>query len=870
MSNEHEKKLYEPQAIEEKWQKVFADKKLFEVTEDSAKKKFYCLEMYPYPSGELHMGHVKNYIIGDVVARYKRKKGFNVLHPIGWDSFGLPTENAALDRGIEPPEWNARCVSNMKQQFMRLGISYDWKREIDTSDPVYYGFTQWLFLKFLEKGLAYQKSSPVNWCPKCQTVLANEQVVDGLCERCDTPVTFKELSQWFLKITAYADALLDDLQHLPHWPERVKLMQEHWIGRSEGAEIDFKILNGEKFSQSAFSVFTTRPDTVYGITFIVLAAEHPLVDEFIKGKQNEKEIRAFVDKVKGESQLARAQAAKKEGMFLGEYAVHPLTGENVQLWVANYVLMEYGTGVVMGVPAHDQRDFEFAEEHGLKKMRVIKPIESEEKRQELFSIDPEKVKTVRLEGKAIYIDEMTEAYVEAGVQVNSRQFDGIPSEEAKEKIVAHLLEKNCGRKKIQYRIRDWCISRQRYWGAPIPVIHCEKCGVVAVPENELPVRLPKGIDFKPGWPAPLARSPEFLNALCPKCKQPAKRETDTMDTFVFSSWYFLRFCSPSEMSAPFSQSAVKYWMPVDQYIGGIEHATVHLVYARFFMKVLHDLGLVPQREPFEHLFTQGMICRNGAKMSKSKGNVVTPDEIIGKFGADAARLFILFVGPPEQDAEWNDKGVEGAFRFLAKLWREATKFTVMRSRRPIQLLDGGSKQHKTADEINFAELDDEEKKLYQKLHQTIKKVTDDIETSFHFHTAIASCMELLNAVVGFDTKKNEKREMLVRHCMERMLKLLSPFVPHITEELWQKLGNDKLIFYEGWPAVDEAALKQDMIHYVVQVNGKVRDNMDVQAGFSQNEIKEKALALPKIQKYTDGKPVKNVVVVQGRLVNIVL
>ncbi len=835
MSDAKEQKLYQPQAIEEKWQKVFAEKKLFEVSEDSAKKKFYCLEMYPYPSGELHMGHVKNYIIGDVVARYKRKKGFNVLHPIGWDSFGLPTENAALERGIEPPEWNERCVANMKQQFMRLGISYDWRREIDTSDPVYYGFTQWLFLKFLEKGLAYQKSSPVNWCPKCQTVLANEQVIDGLCERCDSAVTFKELSQWFLKITAYADALLDDLQHLPHWPERVKLMQEHWIGRSEGAEIDFKFLNGGKFSQKSFSVFTTRPDTVYGITFIVLAAEHPLVDEFIKGKQNDKEIRAFVEKVKGESQLARAQAAKKEGMFLGEYAVHPLTGEKVQLWVANYVLMEYGTGVVMGVPAHDQRDFEFAKEHGLEIKVVIQP-----------------------ENVPLSAAEMKEAYVEAGVQVNSGKFDGIQSEEAKEKIAALLAEKNCGRKKIQFRIRDWCISRQRYWGAPIPVIHCDSCGVVPVSEKDLPVRLPKGVDFKPGWPAPLARSAEFLNALCPKCKQPAKRETDTMDTFVFSSWYFLRFCSPSEMSAPFSTDAVKYWMPVDQYIGGIEHATVHLVYARFFMKVLHDIGLVPHREPFEHLFTQGMICRNGAKMSKSKGNVVTPDEIIGDFGADAARLFILFVGPPEQDAEWSDKGVEGAFRFLARLWREAQK------------IESSGVQEFRSSEFKMDGLDADEKKLYQKLHHTIKKVTDDIETSFHFHTAIAACMELLNFVAAFDAKDNAKREALCALCVTELLKLLSPFVPHITEELWHVLGNEGLIFYEGWPAADEDALKQDTFTLVVQVNGKVRDKIEVETTLSQYEIKQKALALPKIQKYFDGKPVKNVVVVPGRLVNIVL
>lgn len=835
MSNEQEKKLYEPQAIEEKWQKNFAERKLFEVKEDSRKPKYYCLEMYPYPSGELHMGHVKNYIIGDVVARYKRKKGFNVLHPIGWDSFGLPTENAALERGIEPPEWNERCVANMKQQFMRLGISYDWNREIDTSDPVYYGFTQWLFLKFLEKGLAYQKKSPVNWCPKCKTVLANEQVIDGLCERCDTPVTFNDLTQWFLKITDYADALLEDLQHLPHWPERVKVMQEHWIGKSEGAEIDFTVERSGK----KFSVFTTRPDTVYGITFVVLAAEHPLVDELIKGKSNEKEIRAFIEKVKGESQITRAAAAKKEGLFLGEYAVHPLTGEKAQLWVANYVLMEYGTGIVMGVPAHDQRDYEFAMEHGLEIKVVIQP-----------------------EGEALDSATMKEAHVDAGVQVNSGQFDGIANEEAKGKITAFLSEKNCGRKKTQYRIRDWCISRQRYWGAPIPVIHCDKCGVVPVPEKDLPVRLPKGIDFKPGWPAPLARSPEFLNALCPKCKQPAKRETDTMDTFVFSSWYFLRFCSPSDISAPFTQDAVKYWMPVDQYIGGIEHATVHLVYARFFMKVLHDLGLVPQREPFEHLFTQGMICRNGAKMSKSKGNVVTPDEIIVKFGADAARLFILFVGPPEQDAEWSDKGVEGAFRFLARLWREAQKISGNNAGS-----DHGGGQFKWESDPTQS---DDEKKLYQKLHQTIKKVTDNIELNFHFHTAIASCMELLNALSDFQTNGNEKRESLERYCMTQLLRLLSPFVPHITEELWELNGNPSPIFYESWPAVDDTALVKETFTLVVQVNGKVRDKIEVETTLSKDEIKEKALALPKVVKHINNQAVKNVVVVPGRLVNIVI
>lgn len=818
---------YDFQSVEKKWQGIWAERQLFRTGNHPQRPKYYCLEMYPYPSGELHMGHVKNYIIGDVVARYAAKQGCNVLHPIGWDSFGLPTENAALERGIEPSEWNARCVANMKEQFKKLGISYDWEREIDTSSPDYYGWTQWLFLKFYERGLAYRKYSPVNWCPKCSTVLANEQVIDGLCERCDTPVTTKELAQWFFKITAYSERLLEDLKLLQHWPERVRVMQEHWIGKSLGTEIDFLLPDDRKLT-----VFTTRPDTVYGVTFMVLAAEHPLVTELVKGKPNEKEVLQFTERIKGQSQIFRVGGEQKEGMPLGVNIHHPLTGEPVPLFIANYVLMEYGTGAVMGVPAHDQRDLEFARAQGLPVKVVIQP-----------------------PGKKLSPETMREAYVEPGVQINSASFDGIPSEEAKIKITDCLESKGFGRKAVQYRLRDWCISRQRYWGAPIPVIYCDSCGTVPVPEKELPVYLPENVDFSPGWPAPLARKPEFVNTACPSCKKPAKRETDTMDTFVFSSWYFLRFVSPAETSCAFRPGDVNHWLPVDQYIGGIEHATVHLVYARFFTKVLYDLGLVNFQEPFERLFTQGMIYRDGAKMSKSKGNVVTPDEIIEKYGADTARLFILFVGPPEQDAEWNERGVEGSFRFVTRTYREISRY---------------ADAVKNALPVEDDRLADAERMLLRKLHQTIKRVREDMEKRWHFNTCVAALMEFLNVLAQFDPEKNPRGKDVWKECAQKFVVLLSPFVPHLAEELWEMLGQQGSVYEKPVPVWDEKWFREEAVTFVVQINGKVRDRLVVSADIPEEQLKTLALERPKIKTHINGREVLKVVVVPKKLVNVVV
>ncbi len=828
-------KKYDPQAIEEKWQEYWQKNNFFRVDTKNRTSKYYCLEMYPYPSGELHMGHVKNYIIGDVVARCKRMAGYEVLHPMGWDSFGLPAENVALERGINPAEWNPKCVATMKRQFKRLGISYDWEREIDTSSSDYYGWTQWLFLRFWEKGLAYKKKWPVNWCPKCATVLANEQVIEGLCERCDTPVVKKDVDNWFLKITEYAERLLEDISLLDNWPERVRIMQENWIGKSEGVEIAFELEGrGERFT-----VFTTRPDTIYGVTFLVLAPEHPLAEELAHSSSRKEEISAFIERAKMKSEIERTVGVEKEGIFTEAYAINLLSGERVPILISDYVLMDYGTGIVMGVPAHDQRDLEFARKYNLPVKIVIEPPEGR--------LDPD-------------TNTMTEAYVEAGIQVNSDRFNGLPNEEAKERIADFVEERGIGRRTVSYKLRDWCISRQRYWGAPIPIVYCEKCGMVPVPDDQLPVLLPRGIDFTPGFPPPLARSPEFVNTTCPQCGGPAKRETNVMDTFVFSSWYFLRYVNPQDGDAPFVKEDVDYWLPVDQYIGGIEHATVHLIYSRFFTKVLYDLGMINFTEPFQNLFAQGMIYKDGAKMSKSKGNVVTPDDLIERYGADTARLYVLFIGPPELDAEWNDRGVEGCWRFLNRVWR---------------LVQSNLDRFRSdwIDKLDPTKLNSRESALRRKLHQTIKKVTEDVEDRFHFNTAISAIMELTRAISQFEEEgkfnKDSQSAFVFSEAIERMIILLSPFVPHLAEELWHDIGREESVYRQRWPEYDEEAMKSERVTIVIQVNGKVRASIEVSSELGREEIEEIALGSDRVQKWIASKEVKNIIYVPNKLINIV-
>jgi len=697
---------YVPQEIEAKWQKHWLEQNAFNTELNRQRPEYYVLEMFPYPSGNLHMGHVRNYSIGDVIARFKVMQGYNVLHPMGWDAFGMPAENAAIKHGVHPAEWTWKNIDNMRRQQQEMGLSYDWNREVATCHPDYYKWTQWLFLLFYERGLAYKKKAAVNWCDQCNTVLANEQVIEGNCWRCDSVVVKKELEQWFFKITDYADRLLKDLSELKGWPERVKIMQENWIGRSEGAEFSFDVSEiGEKIP-----VYTTRHDTVFGVSYVVLAPEHPLVEKLIDGKANALVIRDFVDKVRNQSEITRtSNEIEKEGMFTGSYAVNPFTGEQVPIWIANYVLFEYGTGAVMGVPAHDERDWQFATKYNLPKRLVIDWQNGES-----------------------CLDNMTGAYDGPGVLVNSGQFTGMENEAAKTAIANWLEEQGIGKRRINYRLRDWLVSRQRYWGAPIPIIYCPQCGVVPVAKDQLPVMLPENVRFDGGSVSPLGQVDEFVNCTCPKCGGKARRETDTMDTFICSSWYYLRYTDPRNSTVPFDSSKADYWMPVDQYIGGIEHAILHLLYSRFFTKVLKDAGLVNFNEPFKNLLTQGMVIKDGAKMSKSKGNVVSPEEIIGKYGADTARLFILFAAPPERDLEWSDQGVEGAYRFLGRVWRIVGHFA--------NLVAEG------ADDYDRSALGKEERELRRVLHVTIKKVTEDSGNRFNFNTAISASMELGNAI----------------------------------------------------------------------------------------------------------------------------
>lgn len=816
--------------IEQKWQKHWEENRHFQV-EENEKPKYYALEMFPYPSGNLHMGHVRNYSIGDVVARFKKMNGYNVLHPMGWDSFGLPAENAAIKHGVHPNDWTWTNIDNMRKQLKQLGISYDWDREVATCHTDYYKWTQWMFLQLFKNGLAYKKKSYVNWCPSCATVLANEQVVNGKCERCKAEVGKKDLSQWFFKITAYAQRLLDDIEKLKGWPEKVKTMQANWIGRSEGAEIQFKVDGMDE----TLTVYTTRPDTIFGVSYMVIAPEHPMVPELIKGMPQEQECQKFIEKMQFLNEITRtSNETEKEGVFTGRYVINPLNNAKVPLYLANYVLMDYGTGIVMGVPAHDQRDFEFAKKYELPIVVVIQP-----------------------EGDTIDGNTMKEAFPAEGVMVNSGQFDGLNNADALSKIIDYIEQNQLGKRTINFRLRDWLISRQRYWGAPIPIIYCDECGIVPVPEQDLPVVLPTDVKFTGVGQSPLNESQSFINAKCPQCGKMGKRETDTMDTFVCSSWYFLRYCDPCNDKEPFSKEATNYWMPVDQYIGGVEHAILHLLYARFFTKVLHDLGYVSVDEPFENLLTQGMVLKDGAKMSKSLGNVVSPEEIVSKYGADTARLFILFAAPPERDLEWSDAGVEGSYRFLNRVSRV------------VEELAGAVKEAGTLDADS---LSPEEKELRYVLHSTIKKVTEDISERFNFNTAISAVMEFVNALYHYKDKVpgENYHKALLKEAVEALIVLLAPFVPHVTEELWQTIGKQGSVHHQQWPAYDKNALVKDEIEIVVQINGKVKDKMMIAAGLNKEETEKAAMESEKVKQFLDGKQVVKVIVIPKKLVNIVV
>ncbi|WP_337397465.1 leucine--tRNA ligase [Phascolarctobacterium succinatutens] len=822
---------YAPHDIEAKWQKYWEENKTFKVEMDKDKPKSYVLEMFPYPSGNLHMGHVRNYSIGDVIARFRTMKGFNVLHPMGWDSFGMPAENAAIKHNIPPKKWTLENIANMTRQLKALGLSYDWDREVTTCKEDYYKWTQWFFELFYKRGLAVKKESAVNWCDTCNTVLANEQVIDGKCWRCDHEVVKKDLSQWFFKITDYADELLKDLDLLPGWPERVKTMQHNWIGRSEGLEFSFEIpaLN------DTVAVYTTRPDTAYGVTFMALAAEHPLIKKICENNPKADEINAFCERVRNQSEIERTSSeSEKEGVFTGVYCINPFTGRKVEIWVTNYVLYDYGTGAVMGVPTGDQRDWMFADKYGIEKIVTICPI-----------------------GKELKLEEMTCAYEEKeGMLVNSGEFTGMEMHKAMSAIMDKAEAEGFGKRRVNYRLRDWLISRQRYWGAPIPIIYCPHCGEVLVPEDQLPVRLPEDVSFTAGAKSPLATSEEFVHCKCPKCGADATRETDTMDTFLCSSWYYLRYTDAHNDKLPFDKELNNYWGPVDQYIGGIEHAILHLLYSRFFVKVLRDAGLVDYDEPFSNLLTQGMVIKDGAKMSKSLGNVVSPEEILSKYGADTARLFILFAAPPERELEWSDQGVEGSFRFLNRIWRIVQAFEAVLAQKVTEY-----------DHSNLSEAD---KDLRRVLHSSIKKVTNDIETRFNFNTAISTMMELVNALYAYKEAAKEPNAGLIYEAISDLIKMMSPFVPHITEELWRgAIDANSSVHEQSWPECDEEALKVDNVEIVLQVNGKVRGRLTVPAEATKEELEKIAMADANVQAHIGDATVRKVICVPGRLVNIV-
>jgi leucyl-tRNA synthetase len=829
---------YPFETIEPKWQKYWTDHGVFKVDTAVHEKKYYCLTMFPYPSGTMHVGHGRNYIIGDAVTRYKMARGFRVLSPMGWDAFGLPAENAAKQRGVHPKEWTYSNIKQMKRQLQSWGIGYDWDREIATCHPDYYKWTQWVFLKLHERGLAYQKNAPVNWCDYC-TTLANEEVLaDGTCERCGRKVVKKDLTQWFFKITEYAGRLLDDLSLLDKWPEKVRTMQGNWIGRSEGARIEFTIAE----TGDPCPVFTTRPDTIYGVTFMALAPEHPLVGKLLADNPHAATIRAFVETQKMVSAAERTDdTTKKEGVFTGFHVRNPYNGERAPLWITNYVLMEYGTGAVMAVPAHDQRDFDFAKTYNLPIKVVIQNPDT-----------------------PIDAASMQAAYVDDGVMVNSAPFDGRGNREAMHDMIRHAKEHAFGEFTTHYRIRDWLISRQRYWGAPIPIVHCPDCGAVPVPETQLPVLLPDDVDFKTERGNPLSYHEEFVQTVCPKCGKPARRETDTLAQWLCSCWYYLRYVNPRLTTEAYKKEDVDYWLPVDQYIGGIEHAVLHLLYSRFILKVLHDAGTCSFREPFGALFTQGMICKRSEKdgqlhkMSKSKGNVVSPDELIREYGADTVRLYTLFIGPPEKDAEWNEAAVEGAFRFLRRIWRR------VHETRAILLASNGLKP-------DLTQMETPERDLYRKLHESVAKITHDLEGAFQFNTAVAQIMELMNSVdaLKLTGHSSDQSKAVYRETMESLVILISPFAPHIAEELWMELGHPPGILAAPWPEVNRSALARDEIEIAIQLCGKIRSRETIPTRLSPTEVEAYVLALESVKTMLKGLTVRKVVVVPGKLVNVV-
>ncbi len=812
--------------IEKKWQEKWKKEDTFKVTEDGDKEKYYVLEMFPYPSGKLHMGHVRNYSIGDVLARFKKMKGYNVLHPMGWDSFGLPAENAAIKHDVEPSVWTWENIDEMRRQLKELGLSYDWDREVATCHPDYYKWMQWIFIQFYKKGLAYKKENPVNWCPSCQTVLANEQVVDGKCERCGALVGKKELSQWYLKITDYAERLLDNLEKLPGWPNKVKLMQKNWIGKSTGAQVTFEIEGFDK----GLDIYTTRPDTLYGVTYMVLAPEHPFLKELVKGSQYEEAVMAYVDKVQHLSDIERTSTTKeKTGEFTGRYCINPLNGKRVPIFISDYVLMDYGTGAIMAVPSHDQRDFDFAKAFDLEIIPVVDP-----KRDD------------------IDLDNLTEAFEAEGKLINSGKFNGMNNKEAIVKITEYLEEQGIGEKKTNYKLRDWLISRQRYWGTPIPMIYCEDCGWVPEKEENLPVMLPTDVEFTGKGESPLATSKTFRDTVCPVCGKPAKRELDTMDTFLDSSWYFLRYCDARNTEEAFSKEKVDYWMNVNQYIGGVEHAILHLMYARFFQMALYDLGYVSQEEPFENLLTQGMVIKDGAKMSKSLGNVVSPAEIIEKYGADTARLFILFAAPPERELDWSDQGVEGSYRFINRVYRMVYEF---------------SQKYKDVPDT-YQVKNEADKSLAYWMNYAIKKVSDDVGDRFNFNTAISTIMEMVNEMYRY--KEGDINPGLYGAAVKTLIILLAPFVPHVTEEMWEHLGYGGSVHDQKWPEYDEKALVKDTIEIVVQINGRIKEKINIAGDSSKEEMEKIAVENDKIKALTEGKNIVKIIAVPNKLINIVV
>ena len=818
---------YNFREIEKKWQKYWADNNTFKMEEKPDMEKYYVLEMFPYPSGKLHMGHVRNYSIGDVVARFKNMQGYNVLHPMGFDSFGLPAENAAIKHGVAPDIWTWDNIHEMEEQLSELGLSYDWDREVCTCHPDYYKWMQWIFIQFYKKGLAYKKENPVNWCPDCQTVLANEQVVDGVCERCGAPVGKKNLSQWYFKITDYAERLLKNLDTLDGWPNKVKIMQKNWIGKSVGAEVDFAIKDDER----KLKIFTTRVDTLFGVTYMVLAPEHPYVNSLVEGTEYEQAVKEYIDRCQHMSDIERTSTSnEKTGVFIGKYAINPVNGKEVPIYISDYVLMGYGTGAIMAVPAHDERDFDFATKFGLDIIPVVDPGNPD-----------------------IDVNNLKEAFVAEGTMINSGKFDGMNNREAIKKVIEWVEEEGIGKATVNYRLRDWLISRQRYWGTPIPMIHCEHCGWVPEKEENLPVLLPTDMEFTGKGESPIATSKTFVDTVCPVCGAPAKREIDTMDTFLDSSWYFLRYCDPKNENEVFDKEKVKYWMNVDQYIGGVEHAILHLMYARFFQMALYDLGLVTDEEPFKNLLTQGMVNKDGKKMSKSLGNVVSPAEILEKYGADTARMFILFAAPPEKELDWSDAGVEGSFRFLNRVYRLVYE-TVQKY------------GFKTTD---FEIRNDNDKQLNYMANYAVKKVSDDAGGRFQFNTAISTIMEFVNELYRYK-ELPDVNEGLINACIEKLVLILSPFTPHVCEEMWEYLGHTGSLYNVGWPAYDESALVKDSVEIVIQINGKVKEKMNIASGLGRDELQKTVMESEAAVRAVDGRNVVKVIAIPDKLVNIVV